>query len=180
MSDISARLKGARLPERTVEVCLRGDLVAEFEELERQYRAELNKPSTSLADGGNAVELGERMETVRADMAGEMLTLRLRALPRRRWSELIAEHPVRIGDDGTPNAEDENFGYNSDTFFEALIRESICDPQLSDENWQALDDVLTDSVFQQFANAAIMLNRRGVDVPFLPAALRPIMASELE
>lgn len=180
MSDISARLKAARLPERTVEICLRGDLVAEFEQLDRQWRAAIDRPATSLADGGEGVEIAAQMEAVRADMQGEMLTLRLRALPRRRWSELVAEHPVRRSDDGTTHADDEQFGYNSSTFFEALVRESVIDPVLSHSDWATLDDVLTDSNFMALANAAVMLNRRSVDIPFSLAVSQTLTSSEPE
>lgn len=180
MDNLSERLRAARLPERTVAICLRGDLVAEFEDLERRYAEATQRPATSLADGGEGAEIAGRMEAIRQEMQSEMLTLRLRALPRRRWSELIVEHPARRDESGKLNEEDEAFGYNAATFFEALIRESAVDPQLTDENWADLDAVLTDSGFNQLANAAVILNRRGVDIPFSFAASRALTGSEPE
>lgn len=170
MSELSTRLKSARLPERTVVICLRGDLVAELEELERAYTEAVNRPATSLADGGEAAEIATKVEAMRAEMSGEMLTIRLRALPRRRYNEMIAEHPPRLGDDGNVVDEDSTFGYDASTFFEALVRAAIIEPELDAGDWDALDAILTDNAFQQLANVAVMLNRRGVDVPFSLAA----------
>ena len=38
MTSIKDRLAAAKLPERSIQVCLRGDLAAEFDELERKLR----------------------------------------------------------------------------------------------------------------------------------------------
>jgi hypothetical protein len=110
-------------------------------------------------------------------------------MPRPRWREFVAEYPPRQADDGTVDPRDQHVGVDTDEFFPALIRRSVFDPQLDDEDWRVLlgdseaervrrekagkpveDGKLTDRQFDQLADAAWGLNRRDVDVPFSPAA----------
>jgi hypothetical protein len=81
MTDIKSMLNGARLPERTVPICLRGDLVAEHEELERQLEEANRRASDSLA-GNGAGELADRIEALQEEMRAATVTFRVRALPK--------------------------------------------------------------------------------------------------
>ncbi|WBB73230.1 hypothetical protein O7602_26680 [Micromonospora sp. WMMD1128] len=182
MSSIKDRIKAARLPERTVPICLRGDLNAEFEELERQLEEALRIPATSLeGDGSGAI--AERMEELRRQMRDETTTFRVRAMPPPRWRAFCAEHPPRKDDEGNIDARDRLLGVNTETFYEALIRVSVIDPVLDDDDWAALlgdGGVLTDRQFSDLAEAAWSVNRREVDVPFSPAASRMTQGSAPE
>lgn len=174
MSDIKSRIKNARLPERTVPVCLRGDLVAEFEELERQLEEALRTPATSLEGDGSA-GIAERMKKLRQQMLEETTSFRLRAMPKPGWRAFVAEHPPRKDDDGEVDERDRAIGVNVETFYDALVKRSVVEPVLDEEDWQALlgdDGVLTDRQFAELADAAWSLNRREIDVPFSPAASR--------
>ena len=71
-------------------------------------------------------------------------------------------------------------GVNADTFYEAIIRACVVDPQMSDEQWHALCAALTDRQFDELAQAAWDLNRREVDIPFSRAASRTRWASGAE
>lgn len=173
--DLSSILDGAKRPERTVQLCLRGDLQAELEELERRLRDERGRHERSMGEMGAEVEIGEQIEALREQMREATVTFRLRALPARRtagsgeqmtWDELVKAHPPREGDQG-----DLVLGYNADTFFDALVVASVVDPQPSPEQWQRLlGDGLTSRQFDELAEAALTLNRRKVDVPFSSAA----------
>src|SRR4051812_26775166 len=163
--DITEALAGAKLPEKTVPICLRGDLQAEFERLEAQLVEAQRDRSDSLAAGGRARELAERIEALRQEMTASTVTFTLRAVPRRRWTALVAEHPPR--DDVQV---DRVLGVNEETFTSVLIRECAVDPQLSGEQWDRLDEALTEFQWQKLFNAAWSLNARDVDVPFSHAA----------
>ncbi|HEY9414795.1 MAG TPA: hypothetical protein VIQ30_08570 [Pseudonocardia sp.] len=168
--DITTALADAKRPEKTVSICFRGDLRAEFEAVEAQLqqmeRTDLVAPS--LASGGPRRQLAERLEELRQEMIDGSVEFRLRGVGRRAWTQLMADHPPRPDAD-----EDRGLGLNADTFFHALIRTSTVEPALSDVQWDTLlDDTLTSSQFQALADGAWVVNRGSVDIPFSPAASR--------
>lgn len=159
----------AKLPERTVEVCFRGDLVAEFEGLERELE---QIPKTDSLDSGSS-ELLERMEALRSEMRESTYPVRLRAMPRPAYRELTAQHAARRDDDGKMVEEDAQMGVNTETFYPALLRASIVDPELSTTGeWTEFDEGLTDYQWSELAGAAFLLNRGPVTIPFSLAASR--------
>lgn len=178
MKNFKTMLAGAKLPERTVEICLRGDLVAEHEEAERELEAAEKKATDSLA--GNGVgELVERIEALEAEMAEATQTFVLRALPHRRsarddrptHNELKKAHPPRREGDKVIEPDDD-YGYNVDAFNEALVRLCVVEPELDDGDWDELLAVLSEGQFSRLAVACLLLNRGDIDVPFSHAASR--------
>jgi hypothetical protein len=169
--NFKAMLAGARLPEKTVPICLRGDLVAEFERLDRQLQEARRKPADSLAGTGEG-EILDRMETVRQQMQDNTCDVVLRAKPKAEWRALCADHSPRKTDDGTIDERDVMLGVNAETFFDAIIRACMIDPELDDQTWAEFEAALTDRQFQDLAEAAWAVNRSDVDIPFLPAASR--------
>jgi hypothetical protein len=160
MVDIHAALSGAQLPERSVAVCLRGDLTAEIESAERELRAAEADPGAGMEDAGRLRELAEHVERLRDEMRAASVDVRLRALPRWRWSELMRAHPPRDDSDS-----DKALGVNEETFFDALVRACLVEPELSDEDWARLLSVLTSAQYDALATAAWTVNRGSVDVP---------------
>lgn len=195
--DYKGLIRKSRRPERTVPICLRGDLVAEFEELDAKLAAlTTDRPADSRLNSGPVAE-AKRIALAMADLQEQMrastVTFRLRALKPSRWAELRAEHPPRQGEDGKVLDED-TMGINSATFFEPLIRESVVSPVLDDDDWkillnsdedgagQAAEDEgargLSDQQLDLLGGAAWSVNRRGVDIPFSRAASRMTRPSE--
>lgn len=171
-ANIKDMLKAAKLPEKQVPICLRGDLQAEFEDAERRLTDAENNTGDSLA-GNGARAVAEQIEALRQQMQEHTVPFRLRALPRPAWKDLLAAHPPRKGDDGAVDERDKYVGVNLDTFFEALVRSAVVEPQMDDEDWAMLfGEALTDRQFDLLSDAAWGLNRREVDVPFSRAALR--------
>jgi hypothetical protein len=167
VSDIDDLLAAARLPETTVSVCLRGDLAAEVEELERQLATQEALPRVSIADGGQARATAERIGELQAERDKFTRQFRLRAMDRHRWTAFILQHPPRQGDEA-----DARMGYNRDTLLPELVRTCLVDPVLTDDQWTKLDAVLSDAQFDSLATAAWGINRRDVSVPFSPTASR--------
>lgn len=176
--DFKALLAGAKLPEATVSICLRGDLVADHEAAERELEQALNATSNSLA-GNGAAAIAERIEGLEAQMQEHTYEFRLRALPRPAWRALVVAHPPRQTEAGEIEPTDRT-GVNSETFYEAMIRACLIDPELTDEQWATLNEALTDRQFQDLSDAAWGLNRREVDIPFSRAASRMRRNSETE
>lgn len=167
--NFQAMLADAKLPEKSVPICLRGDLVADFEEAERLL-VEANKSrGDSLAGGEKLGELAERVEQLREQMRDHFYDFRLRALPKRQWRALVAEHqPRRVdGAEGPEVHEDDKYiGVNAETFFDAMIRACLVDPELDDQQWAHLLEVLSDKQYEALSSAAWGVNRSDVDVPF--------------
>lgn len=164
--NIKDRLAKARLAEKTVRVCLRGDLAAEFESLEQQLKAAIEderREDTRPRRSGQkpeSVRLAERQEKVREQMADEMLTLTVRALPQHRWREIVAKHPPREDHDG-----DRALGVNLQPFAAEVMPLCIVDPELDDEDWERLNDVISSGDFDRIFDAVWSVNRSGVDLP---------------
>lgn len=168
-------LAEAKLPETTVMICLRGDLAADHEAAERELRQAQDRTPDSLA-GNGAGDIADRITALEDQMREHTYEFRLRALPRLAWRELVAEHPPRKGDDGKV-VDADLIGVNADTFYDAIIRACLVDPELDDGEFGQLTGSVTDRQYDELAEAAWGLNRREVDIPFSHAASRARQAT---
>lgn len=176
------KIANAKLPELTVPICLRGDLVAEIEQLDRELVNAGSSPSSGMEDGARLRELAERIEALRDEMREDdnNHTFVLRALPARDYRALKAQHPPRVDGEGDVVAEDRVLGANIDTLAEPLLRACCVDPVLDDATWRSLEPVLSDGQYDQLANAALLVNQGAVTVPFSRAASRVMRSTEPE
>ena len=160
---VKDRLKAAKLPERSLQVCLRGDLQAEFDDLERQLREARETPATTgkrLGSKPDAMAIVEKQAVLRDQMADEMLDLRVRALPRSEWVELVRANPPKPGDDG-----DEAMGVNLEGLMPVAIPRCVVEPELDDEDWKMLNDHLSSGDYDRLMTTVWDVNRSGVDIP---------------
>lgn len=176
--DLDALLSAEpKRPEDVVPVCLRGDLLAEWNRLKALYDAGPGADDEAMMHERAAKrKLADQMAKVEQEMRAGTIQVRLRALPRRRksgmpkeqvvWHELVDAHPPRKGKDGKPDPADAQMGVNRTTFLDALVRPSIVEPELSDEQWENFNDRLSDGQFERLFWAAWNLNRSDIDVPF--------------
>lgn len=163
IAELDALLQSARQPETTVPLCLRGDLQADWEELDKQLAEVRSQGTSKLAEtaSAEAVALAERIRALEAQMAEATIQMRFRALPRRPWMALIEAHPGREG-----HEFDKMTGLNQDTFYDALIAASVVAPEFTPEQLTALLDMVTAAQFDTLSTAVWNLNRRDVSVPF--------------
>jgi hypothetical protein len=171
MSALDEILSHAALPERTIDLCLRGDLVARMQDLEAELVA-AREASKSIEDTAPR-RLAEQIEALRAEMKSATVTFRLRGLPRRTWADLVATHEPDPKQSGH-----RALGYNPHTLFPALAKACIVDPALTDEQWDRLEGALSAGQFDELANAALAVTRREVDVPFSLAASATLASSD--
>lgn len=184
---------GAKRAESTYDVCMRGDLNADWQAADRALRRAIDerRSSDSKEDAGLDA-LVERVRALEAQMLEHTETWRLQAMPKYKFRALVDAHPPRRGEDDEPIDVDRSLGLNRDTFFPALIRASVVDPTgLDDEDWRWLlgdtdsererlvaedqadqieDGVLNDRQAGDLEDIAWFLNRDGVNVPFSHAA----------
>jgi hypothetical protein len=96
---------------RTATVCLAGHLVDEFDLLEQRLGdlVQQARASDSLADSasGERLEVAQRMEDLRGQMAELEVAFTFEALHPKAWSDLSAEHPAR---------EDRREAFNTESF----------------------------------------------------------------
>ncbi len=171
-------IKEAKLPERSVMICMDTGLTADKEVLERKL-ADLDRTAlhNSLA-GDPRIVVAAEIRELEERMLEHSIEFRIRALPRLRFSKLITEHPPREGVSG-----DQALGYNEETLFSALVKTCTVSPELDEEDWDRLigvEGVLSSAQFDTLSAAAWTVNRRDVDVPFSPAASRHLRTSEDE
>ena len=179
--DIDAIIDSAQLAERTIALCLRGDLQARFEELDREREVADEARGDSLASGGRAREIAEQMEDLRKQMRASTITVVLRALTRKKWQALCDQHPPRRDDDGNVPIEDRAAGVNTVTFWDPAIRACWVSPVLDKARMtKLLDEVLTNRQYDLLATLVHTVNNADVDIPFSPAASRLIRPSESE
>lgn len=162
MPDIDALLDQARKPERTVRVCLRGDLVADIEEKERQIAESM----TSDRVAGPRAALGDEIDALREQMEAASVTLRLRALNRRAWADLEAKHPPRKDDAGELHRLDAVVGFNNDALFAEAIPQSLVDPELTPAQLDRLLDAITNQQYDEIVTCVYILNCQRITVPF--------------
>lgn len=187
MSSIKDKLAKARLPERTVSICLNGDLVAQHEQAERELEQAQRNVANSLA-GNGASEIAERIEALEAEMRESTETFTLRALPQKKnprddrptWRELLDRHPPRRGDDGEIIEADKGTLLNTSTFYDDLIRVSVVSPEMDEEDWGTLFAVTSNAQYGDLSMTAWLLNRGEVDIPFSLAASRMRRATAAE
>jgi hypothetical protein len=167
--DIEEILNGYELPERTVQVCLKGSLVAEYEDLERQLPG-ASRESGSLSEPSQAVTVARRMEELRQQMAASSRTFRFRALPGSGYEELQHQHAPR---------KDQQEMFNAETFPIALISACCVDPPMTEDHVRKFKATVSDKQYWDVYDTAVAVNRASVDVPFSKLAFDVLRGSEL-
>jgi hypothetical protein len=157
--DLAALLAGARLPERTVDLCLRGDLQAEWETLDKARTEAARTGATSLA-GSDVPALDTALAVIEEQMRAAVLTITMRALNRKTYRDLTVAHP--------PTDADKAKGLDLawEAFRAALIRGCVVDPEFDDDQWDRLVAVITPAQYTLLGDTADVLNHNQVDVPF--------------
>jgi hypothetical protein len=171
VTDADGILLGARLPEETVPVCTRGDLINEFRRLDRELaQAQVQAAADPRIAGNGTADLRARVDELRHQIEAATVQFKLRALQPKRWRDLVDEHPPRKMPDGSIHQDDRGPQVNNETFFPALIRLSTVEPVLREETWAALLDpnqaLINVQQFLRLGRTCWDLNKEEPDVPF--------------
>jgi hypothetical protein len=128
MASIDDIISSAKLPEKTIELCLRGDLQAQWEDLERQFQAVQEQDGDTLGGGAHARDLADRMAGVAEEMRSHQVTFLFRGLSHRAYSDLLKAH--KAPEEKRDEAVD---GLDWGTYPTALIAACAVDPAMSYE-----------------------------------------------
>jgi hypothetical protein len=145
-------ISGARLPEKSVTVYGRADLVAEVYELEHQLRSERTQGvDDDRLTGDPKVALAQRIEDLREAMQSSALTFRFRAL-------LESERVKR--EDGKSKPTDEELTY-------ANLAIQCVAPKVKADQWPLIRERIGEGQFAALLEAAGSASYdRQVSVPF--------------
>lgn len=154
------RLAAAKPAERSVDVCLRGDLGAEHDRLNAELKRVRQGITGTLGSQAQEAEIAARLTAIEAEMADEMLTLTVRALNRSAWRELVQKHPAREG-----NLGDRAIGANFQALMDEAIPACTVQPDLDEEDWARLNEVMSSGDYDRLATAVWEVNREGGDIP---------------
>ncbi|MER5420328.1 hypothetical protein [Streptosporangium roseum] len=173
-SAIADILGSIRRPEKTVPICLAGDLQAEFEALERDLAIAREKPADAgtLAGGSDpmATAIAQQIQELRARMREHTVVFRFQGLSSKTYSDLVAAHPPK--DDSKRN------DVNWDTFSVALVATCAVEPQMTVDEATQLAEALTQAQWDALFTAAYETNKADIDVPFSYAASAVLSGSK--
>lgn len=158
MPDIADILAKAVPRERTVAVCLAGDLAGEADRLQADLEAlgDAWQPS-SMGDVDPRREIGQRLEAVRGQMRGAAVDFTFRALGHIPYSGLIAAHPA-------PEGSQEP--YDPGSFLPALLAACSIDPVMTPRQALELLGLLNDGQARELFAAALQVNEEPSPLPF--------------
>lgn len=172
MTDLDTILEQATPAERTVQVCVAGKLLAEYEHLERELaRAQTaDAQRSSLGDVPQAPPIARRLVEIEERMQAATHEFRFRALEPKPWSDLLAEHPGRPG---------KTEGFNAETFPAAAIAACCVEPAGLDSvpAVERLFAVLNPAQRADLFDGVWTVNTATVTVPFSASASAVLRAS---
>lgn len=159
--DISEIIAKAKPRERTVRICIAGDLAGRAEELgEKLARSQEDWEPDSLTDVHPGRAIAEEMREVREQVRAAEVPFTLRYIGDKKYSDLIAAHP----------SDNDNEMFDDGTFPAALIAASCVEPEMSEEQAHALFEKLNQGEIKKLFDAAWDVHNASDLVPFSLAA----------
>ena len=165
---------GTTRPTTVVNVVTNLDLLAEHEaatrELERLNRVQSAADRLNSAYSKEIREQANIIQNLEAQMDESTVCVKLKALKRAKYAEVVANHPPREDND-----VDTAFGVNTDTFGDELLPLSIVDAwnkatgdkvDFTGDDWAEEAEEFTDAQYSEFAMAALNINRGATAIPF--------------
>lgn len=136
----------------TVRLCLRGDLVRQHEQLERDL-TDARRYDETHNEVDTAPRIAEAIQTVEAEMADTETEFVFSAIGKRAWSDLLAKHP--------PTDEHRKLGldHEPDTFPAVAIAASLVEPaDVTLDGVERLAEVLTVGQYMRLWTGCLAAN----------------------
>lgn len=152
-------LEVAKLPQQTIRLCLRGDLVADHQALEAELKAMGDFTQSHLGEADPRTPVAQQIKAVEQAMRDAETSFTFKALGRRKYRELLVA-----------NAGDPGQKFNPETFPRALIAACAVDPVMTPTDVDRLFDVLNEGAVEALFMAAYTINEGLTRVPFSATA----------
>jgi hypothetical protein len=163
-------LKAAKPREKTVKVCIAGDLAGEAERLQDELsRVSEDWEPADLTDVHPGRAIAEQLRAVHAQVREAEEPFTMRYIGDRAYSDLLAAHP----------AENDQEAFNSVTFPRALVAASCVQPEMSEEQAIELFEVINEGEIKRLFDAAWDVHNSSEVIPFSLAA-SALLASLIE
>lgn len=170
--DFDRMLEDGSPPETGVPICMNGKLRRQYEEVKARVEAHETSGDADEADtrlggvpSGPAVDEDRALlDDLRAQMREWTQVFTVRAMDEQDFRRLVEQHPPRTKD-GKNDPRDYD-GVNSETYYPALVKASIAEPEMTDERWAKLVKKLTPGQRAKLSDAAVLVNGREEDIPF--------------
>lgn len=175
--DIEQIIASARRPETTVPLCMRGDLQAVWEQLDRDFDTADKEITDEVTSGGSpllAVKIAKQMSEIEREMRDSTAVFVMRGISRAQWKKIVEENPPIEG------VDEEGAEVNEEGFVTAMIAQCCVDPEMTPEQAGRLRDQVTDGQWQALANAAWGLNKTMTEIPYSLAASARLAISSAE
>ncbi|MFE7509754.1 hypothetical protein ACFU8I_00710 [Streptomyces sp. NPDC057540] len=158
---IESILKAATPRERTVKVCIRGDLAGRVQNLTEELAkvSEEWEPS-DITEEHPGRRIAADLKAVREEARAAEVPFTVRYIGDRAYSDLLAAHP----------SDDENELFKLETFTPALIAAACADPVMTLEQVKELFEVINEGEIKKLFEAAWDVHHASDVVPFSLAA----------
>lgn len=160
-----------KLPEESVEICLRPDLVEAWSDANDELQEAVAKGMAGARVNSKPKaqrEAAERVQELEAEIAAHSAVFRFRGLPKDEWRALCDDHPPRKG-----NEVDGWTGYDRDAVLDEAVRRSLIDPVFDDESWADLMQVISSGEWDELRKTTNSVNRGVVEPP------KSVLASQI-
>lgn len=173
-AELLARIQ-PQLREEKVAICLRPDLLDEWEAaevaLETQQIEDAASGRLGKGNSAKAKSLAKKIQDLEAQIDATQVIFHFRAMSKDRWQELVDEHPPRKG-----NEMDFFVGYNRDAVSDESIRRCLLAPVFEDctergcehiacGSWQQFTKTINPSEWQELRTGTQKVNRAVVEAP---------------
>lgn len=170
IADVLAQVK---TPESVFTLCLRGDLVAEYESLRGQLD-DASEEADSLGDVSPAAAIRARMADLAREMVSGSVTFRLRAMSAVKWSDLFAQKPdvpeKPEGAEKVPDDVAEAFRTAWHVWVCNLLAGTCYEPAMTVDEADQLAGAISRQQWDELTDAAWNLNTGKQTIPFSVAA----------
>lgn len=161
MASIEDILAKAKPRERTVMVCIAGDVAGELDRLQDELsRVSSDWEPQDLTDVHPGRALAEQMKALREQARAAEVPFLLRYIGDKAYSDLMAAHP----------SSDDSQAFDSETFPRALIAASCVDPVMTEEQAAQLFEKINEGEIKKLFDAAWDVHNASDIVPFSLAA----------
>ncbi|WP_326565074.1 hypothetical protein VSH64_24850 [Amycolatopsis rhabdoformis] len=172
--DIDELVAAATRPEATVSLCLRADLREQWEILNNDL-INMQAASQTLGASKEQKDLAQKIHALQDEMAASTIQVRMRAMTKPAWRSMMFSHAPREND-----PKDLALGYNRETLPDAIVAESIIEPERTAREWQNVFEVLTSRQYDDLVDTAWALNRKDTSTPVFSLAASLVMPASGE
>lgn len=154
IEDVLGKIK---VPVRAVQICLRGDLQAEHDELTARLEVLRRESRNSLSQGGEQRDVAQRIHDLEEEMRAAEVTFKFRGLGKNALKRLQDRFPPP---EGTKMVWDVEAGAH------ALLAATAVEPTMTEDQAAELLDQVSQGHADRMVGAAWLASTGSTQVPF--------------